>query len=446
MEKKLTEGSVFGNIIFFSLPFFLSYFLQTLYGLADLYIIGQFCGVESTTAVSIGSQVMHMLTVMIVGLAMGSSVLVGRAVGGSDSKLKNRAIGNTATLFMIVSLILAAVLMMCSNAVVQIMSTPIEAQEYTRGYLLICFAGIPFITAYNVISSVLRGMGDSKSPMYFILVACILNILLDYIFIGMMGLGPYGAALGTTLSQTVSVVVAMVTIIKKRTFEGIAKGDFKPDRAVCSDIVKVGLPISAQDGFIQISFILITIFANRRGLNDAAAVGVVEKLIGILFLVPSSLLSSVSTLCAQNIGANKHDRAKKTLFYAMALSAGVGLFFAVLFQFIAPNAVGMFSQDEEVIRSGAQYMRSYVWDCIFAGTHFIFSGYFCAYNSSGISFIHNVISIVTARIPIAYYASIHYPDTLFPMGTAAPIGSCISIVVCIVGYFIIKKKIEAELG
>lgn len=440
MKRDLTKGSILGNIIFFSLPFLLSYFLQTLYGLADLFIIGQFCLVDSTTAVSIGSQVMHMVTVMIVGLAMGSTVLIGKAVGAKDDQKRNEAVGNTASLFLIISVVVAMVLLILTNQVVDIMSTPEEAIPGAQKYLLVCFAGIPFITAYNIISSVLRGMGDSKSPMYFIAMACVCNIALDYVFIGLFGLGPMGAALGTTISQAVSVLISLIFIIKKKFINGINRQCFKLQIPIIKDILKVGIPISAQDGFIQISFLLITIFANRRGLNDAAAVGVVEKLIGILFLVPSSLLSSVSTLCAQNIGANKHDRARSTLIWATLLAAGCGMIFAIVFQFIAADAVSVFTDDVEVIRLGDQYMRSYVWDCVVAGIHFTFSGYFCAYSKSGISFLHNTISILTARIPIAWYASVHYPQTLYPMGWGAPVGSLVSVIICVIAFIILEKK------
>ena len=181
MEKKLTSGSVLKNILVFSLPYLLSYLLQTLYGMADLYIIGQFGAVAETTAVSIGSQVMHMLTVMIVGLAMGATVFVGQSIGGNDQKKAARGIGNTVTLFMAVSVVLTVILVLLVKPITAIMSTPTDAVSGTLDYLTICFIGIPFITAYNVISAIFRGMGDSKSPMYFIAIACAANIGLDYI-------------------------------------------------------------------------------------------------------------------------------------------------------------------------------------------------------------------------------------------------------------------------
>ena len=393
MEKNLTTGSVFKTVLQFSLPYLLSYFLQTLYGMADLFIIGQFNGVDSTTAVSIGSQVMHMLTVMIVGLAMGSTVMIGRAVGSRKPDQAAQTIGNTITLFMLLSVFLMGGLLLAVNAITAVMSTPAEAVSGTVSYLTICFIGIPFITAYNIISSIFRGMGDSKSPMYFIAVSCVVNIALDYLFIGSLGLGAAGAALGTTLSQTISVLLALFVIRRQRMGIKLSTKDLKPHRQTMSGLLKIGVPISLQDGFIQISFIVITIIANKRGLNDAAAVGIVEKLIGFIFLVPSTMLSTVSALAAQNIGARRHDRARRTLRYAILIAASWGFLAVLVMQIAAEPFVSLFvdqakAGSNEVVRLGGQYMRGYVWDCIFAGIHFCFSGYFCAYGLSMICLLY----------------------------------------------------------
>ncbi len=441
MERNLTKGNILKTLVAFALPFILSYFLQTLYGMADLFIIGQFCSVESTTAVSIGSQVMHMITVMMVGLAMGATVMLGRAVGGEKSDDISKTVGNTITLFLIIAVVLTGIVLLLRDAVITVMQTPEEAVAGIQQYLTVCFLGIPFIVAYNVIASVFRGMGDSKSPMYFIALACGVNILLDYLFIGFFRLGPMGAALGTTLSQTFSVVISLMMIRRKRLI-CLSKGDLMPSASLIRGLLSVGLPVAIQDGFIQISFLAITVFANSRGLTDAAAVGVVEKVIGILFLVPSSMLSAVSALCAQNIGAGEHERAKKTLFYAIAIATGIGLISAITMLFFAETMVGLFVNRDEtaVILAGGQYLRTYVWDCVLAGIHFCFSGYFCAYGRSGISFLHNAISILTARIPLAYFASKLFLDTLMPMGLAPSIGSGISVVICLIAYQYLKKN------
>lgn len=446
MKKNLTTGSVFKNLVFFSLPYLLSYFLQSLYGTADLFIIGQFNSTDSITGVSIGSQVMHMITVMIVGLAMGATVTIGRSVGAQDSKVASRYIGNTVSLFLIGSVALTAVLLLLVKPIVSVMSTPVEAVDSTTAYLTICFIGIPFITAYNIISSIFRGLGDSKSPMYFIAIACVFNIALDCLFIGALGMGAAGAALGTTLSQTVSVIVALAVMRKSKTGIKLTKDDFKFRRSVIGNILRIGFPISLQDGFIQISFIVITIIANRRGLNDAAAVGIVERIIGFLFLLPSSMLSAVSALGAQNMGAGKPKRAKLTLRYAILIIVAVGSTVVALVELSAPQLVALFDNSPDVVRLGTQYLRSYVTDCVFAGIHFCLSGYFCAIEKSGISFLHNSISIVFARVPLAYLASKKFPDNLFPMGWAAPIGSILSVLICLVAYIIINKKEKQKNG
>ena len=439
LEKNLTNGSVLKNIAYFSLPYLLSYFLQTLYGLADLFIIGQFEGVASTTAVSIGSQVMHMLTVMIVGLAMGSTVCIGQAVGAGDKKRASAAIGNTVTLFMLLSVVITALLLALVRPIVSVMSTPAEAVDGTRAYLTICFIGIPFITAYNIISSIFRGLGDSKSPMIFIAVACAANIALDYIFIGVMGLGPAGAALGTTLSQAISVVFSLTVILRRKSGISLERRDLHPQRDTMGQLLRIGIPVAAQDGLIQIAFIVITVIANRRGLDAAAAVGIVEKIISFVFLVPSSMLSTVSALCAQNIGAGKQARAEQTLRYAIIIAVSFGVIIALLTQFISEQAVSLFTPDAVVITLGGQYLRGYIWDALFAGIHFCFSGYFCACGCSEISFIHNISAIALVRIPGVYLTSKLFPDTLFPMGLATAAGSLLSVIICIIAFALLKK-------
>ncbi len=444
MEQTLTTGSVFRNIIRFSLPYLLSYFLQTLYGMADLLIIGQFEGVASTTAVSVGSQVMHMLTVMIVGLAMGTTVSIGQAIGAGNRRQAGQDIGNTVTFFMAVSVMLTFVMLSLVHPIVSVMFTPAEAVKGTAEYLTICFIGIPFITAYNIISSIFRGLGDSKSPMYFIAVACVANIGLDYLFMGALHLGPAGAALGTTLSQAISVVVSL-TVIVRRKHVVLQKSDLKPCRPIMGKILKIGVPIACQDGLIQIAFMVITIIANQRGLTDAAAVGIVEKVISFLFLIPSSMLSTVSALGAQNIGAGKPERAIQTLRYAVMIAVGFGILVSITVQFTAEPIVALFTDQNaangaEVVRFGGQYLRGYIFDCIFAGIHFSFSGYFCACGKSGLSFLHNILAIALVRIPGVYLTSQWFPSTLFPMGLATATGSMFSVVICLIAFAVIQRR------
>lgn len=440
MNQKSIAGGVFKTLVSFSVPYFLSCFMQILYGMADLFIIGQFGDVSGTAAVSAGSQVMHMLTVMIVGLAMGSTVLIGKASGAGEKERTSLAVGNTVSLFLVLSFVITAVLLFLVNPIVSVMSTPSDAVQGTTEYLTICFLGIPFITAYNIVCSVFRGMGDSKRPMYFVAAACFTNIALDYLFIGALHMDAAGAALATVVSQAVSVIISIVAIKLNKTGISPARSDFYPKKIVIKEILKVGVPISLQDGFIQISFLIITVFANMRGLNDAAAVGIVEKIIGILFLVPSSMLSAVSALSAQYIGAKKNNYARLTLRYAIIITVLFGIISAVIMQFYDQTAVGIFTGDATVIKMGGQYLKSYVWDCVLAGIHFCFSGYFCACGLSGISFLHNFISIIAARIPLSYIGARYFRNTLFPMGLAPVIGSCLSVIICTAVYACMRKR------
>ena len=440
MEKNLTTGSVFKAILTFTLPYLLSYFLQTLYGMADLYITGRFCGVDSITAVANGSQVMHMLTVIIVGLAMGSTVIIGHAVGAGNMRDAEAAIGNTVTLFMAVSLGFTAVLVAAVRPLVGLIGVPAEAVPGTVQYLTICFIGIPFITAYNIISSIFRGLGDSKSPMYFIAVACAANIALDILFIGPMALGPVGAALGTTLSQTLSVIVALFGIRRHKTGLRLSRQNFRPRKGVLGRILKIGLPVAVQDGCIQVAFMFITVIANHRGLVDAAAVGLVEKMISFLFIVPSSMGATVSALTAQNAGAGKGDRARQVLKDAMTISVVYGCLITALMWLVAPAFLGFFAKDAAVVAAGTGYMRSYIFDAIFAGIHICFSGFFAAYGKSYIGFAHNVLAVALIRVPGAWLLSNAYSDTLFPMGIASPCGSILSAAICVVAFTVLNRR------
>lgn len=444
-KNDLTRGSVGKNLLLFALPYLLSCFMQTFYGMADLFVVGLYNGSETTTAVSVGSQVMHMLTVIIVGFAMGTTVRIGHSVGAKDDRAVAETVGTSIVFFAGVAVMITAVLLACTQGIVQVMLTPAEAVAETRSYLTICFAGIPFITAYNVISSIFRGAGDSKSPMYFVGVACVVNIALDFLFIGFCGLGAAGAALGTVCGQAVSVVFALLMMRMRDIGFHISWQDVRAERAEIIRILKVGAPIALQDGLIQIAFIVITVIANSRGLIASAAVGIVEKLIGFMFLVPSAFLSAISAITAQNMGANKAERARRSLYYGLVITVGWGCLCALYNQFLPHTLVGLFIKDAAVLAAGCEYLRSYSFDCVFAAIHFCFSGYFCGDQKSMISFIHNITAILLVRIPGAWFASTLYPDTLYPMGWAAPLGSLLSAIICVGFYVYYRRKEKRQL-
>lgn len=440
-QNTLIEGSIGKGLILFALPYLLSCFMQTFYGMADLLIVGIFNGSEMTSAVSIGSQVLHMLTVIIVGLAMGATVKIGRSVGAKDKKETSKTVGATIVLFSIFAVVLTIVLLLCADPITAIMLTPKEAVSETKIYLKICFAGIPFITAYNIISSIFRGIGDSKKPMYFVAVACVVNIALDFLFIGPFHMGAAGAALATVIGQAASCLIAFVVIKRVDLGFELSKEDIRLDKTVISHILQIGVPISLQDGLIQVAFIVITVIANSRGLIASSSVGIVEKIIGFMFLVPSAFLSAISTLTAQNMGAKKPERARRALRYGLIITICWGCCCAIYSQFLPHTLVGLFTRDTAVVSAGCEYLRAYSIDTIFAAIHFCFSGYFCGNQKSIISFLHNITSILFVRIPGAYFASILFPDTLYPMGWAAPLGSILSSIICI-GFYAYDTRVK----
>ena len=440
MQKDLTKGSLFGKMLQFAVPFLVACFLQTFYGMADLFITGQYNGAAAVSAVAVGSQVMHMLTVVIVGLAMGTTVCISLAVGARSGRECARFIGNSATLFSVFALILTVILLISTEGILKILSVPPQALGEARRYLIICFIGVPFITAYNVISSIFRGMGDTKSPMIFVAIAGLINVGFDYILIGPLGMGAAGAAAATVGSQAFSVVIALLFLMKGQEGAVMHRSDLIPDPHCMKRLLGIGVPVAFQEGLIQVSFLVITTIANSRGVDVAAAVGIVEKIISFLFLVPSSMLSTVSAVAAQNMGAGERERAKRALWYGIAVCVGTGAVVFVICQFAAEEIVSVFvTQEPEVVRLGGQYLRSYSLDCVIAGIQFCFSGFFSACGRSLYSFIHNITSIVLVRIPGAYLASVMFPATLYPMGLAAPMGSLLSSVIC---FFLYKKLVR----
>lgn len=461
MAYNLTQGSIPRSIARFALPYLSSYLLQTLYGLVDLFLVGRFAGIADTTAVAIGSQLTHIFTVLTTALAMGTTVLIGRATGSGDKSHVRRIIINSAFLFAIFTVIATVSLLALSRPLISLMSTPEEARQKTHIYIVICFAFSCAIVAYNVIASILRGMGDSKSPLLFVAIASVANIILDVILIRVAQAGAAGAALGTVISQMLSVFAAILFIRRRtphaprnvsihRPYKASPSNlvhpsprptlPLRPEWSVIRSLLVIGVPTATQDCFIQASFLAITAIANARGLTDAAAVGIVEKVISIMFLIPSSMLSTVSVMASQCIGARNISRARATLRTSIIICVVLGFSISAITMPLSLRIVHLFTSDDIVAIHGAQYLRSYVWDCVLAGVHFCFSGYFCAAGLSFLSFAHNAASVILVRVPLSYILSKRFPNTLLPMGMSPPLGSALSVVICAFAYLIITRK------
>lgn len=435
----LTNGSVIRTLIFFVLPYLFSSFMQAFYGAVDLFVVGQYTSSSAVSAVTIGSQIMQIIIAVILGLTMGTTVLVGHCIGQKDGTKAAKVIGNTILLFSGIAVLLTPLMVLFTNNLVSIMQTPAEAVTETAQYTIICSIGIPFMIAYNVISSILRGLGDSKTPMYFIGIACIVNVAGDFLLTGLLGFGVIGVAWATTFAQAASSVFGCIYLIKKKLPFPFSKKDIRWQSSISGRILQIGAPIALQDFLIHISFMLITVIANRRGLIASAAVGVVEKIIIFLFLVPSAFSSAISAITAQNIGAEKPERAIKSVKYGIIITVSYGCIACILSQLFPMTFTSIFSTDTNVILAGADYLKTYMIDCILVGATFCLNGYLCGCGKSIVVFIHNTISIFLIRIPVAYLMSELFKDSLLPMGLASPLGSLLSIFI-LIGYFMVQRR------
>ena len=440
MTKDLTGGHPLRVILLFSFPLVLGNLFQQFYALADTIIVGRFCGVSALASVGATSSVNYLILGFVIGACNGFAIPIAQLFGARDLPGLRKHTANAAWLCIIGGVVLTVVTVALTRPLLTLLQTPADILDGTATYIGWIFAGIPAIFLYNMVAAIMRALGDSKTPLYFLVLTSALNIGLDLLFVIPLKLGVLGAALATDLSQVISGVGSFLYLKKHFSVLRMEKEERAFSSRACRRLLGIGAPIALQDGLIQVSFILITIIVNRRGLTDAAAVGIVEKIISFIFLVPSSMLSTVSALGAQNLGAGKPRRARQVPGYALCITAGFGLIVSLIMQGIAPRVVALFTPDAAVAAAGGEYLRGYIWDSVFAGLHFSFSGYFCALGKSGLSFLHNITAIVLVRIPGAWLMSTRFPETLYPMGLATAFGSLLSAVICVVTFAILTKK------
>mgnify|MGYP002604552486 CR=1 FL=1 len=438
-KTDFTQGSILKKMVAFMIPILGALILQAAYGAVDLLVVGRYGSTSGLSAVSTGSQVLNLVTFVVTQLAMGVTVLIARYLGEKRAEQIGSVIGGSAVVFAGISVLLFILMVLFAHPISVLMQAPKEAVTLTSSYVRICGCGIFFIVAYNVLAAIFRGMGDSKSPLLFVLVACIINIMGDLVLVAGLHMDAAGAAIATVMAQGCSVVFAVIILMKKNLPFTISRKSFGWNPQ-CGKFLKIGLPLALQEGLTQISFLALCAFVNRLGLEASSGYGVACKIVNFVMLVPSALMQSMASFVSQNIGAGKPERARKTLLYAILLAAGFGVIVAAIVQFVAEPIVGLFTPDEAAIVAGGQYLRGYIFDCIFAGLHFSFSGYFCARGRSEFSFLHNIISLCLARLPGAYLTSLWFPASLFPMGLATAAGSLVSVIICLIAYRIITRK------
>lgn len=419
----------------FALPYMFSNLLQVLYGSADLFVVGQFGHTFDVSGVSIGSQTMSLITNLVLGLTTGVTVLLGQYLGSKSYRDLSKIIGGAIVLFLIIAWGLTFVMLSFNNEITLLMNTPKEAIEATKSYLSICSAGIIFIVGYNVGSSILRGLGDSKTPLLFVFIACMINIVL----VGYFHMGAKGAAIAKVSAQGFSFLFALVYLCKK----GIGYSFYKED--ICfskyiQKIMQIGFPLGLQSVLVNISFLIITIIVNQMGLIASASLGVVGKLMEFLMLSAIALGSALASLIALNVGAKQYKRAKQTLKYAIMISLAFAIVVTTICEIDGTILTRIFTNNQDVIKNGALYLKTYSIDCLLTSFLFCINGYLDGYERTVFTMVHSLVVAFVGRIPLTLLFSKIPNVTLFHMGIAAPLSTMISLVMI----FIYFKKTKFD--
>lgn len=431
-ELTLTRGNLVSTLLRFTLPFMAASLLQFCYGAADLMIVGQFANTAGVSAVSTGSEVMQTVTNLVMGLATGGTVLIGQYLGAGRREDVKHTIGTMFTLFSALAVGLTVLCTLCTNQIVDAMHVPPEAVIPAQQYLSICSCGILFITGYNMVSAMLRGMGDSKRPMIFVAVSCILNILGDLLLVGVFHMGAGGAAIATVFSQAVSLLLS-VGVLRKRNFPfDFKRESFRLHGDKASRLLRLGSPVALQNVLVSLSFLIITAIVNNLGLSQSAAVGTVERVIIFCMMAPSAFSAAIAAMAAQNMGAGLAKRAKGSLVYGIVFSLIFGIAMFTLLQFFAEGAISLFSNDAQVIRHGALYIRSYSIDCMLVSFVFCLNGFFSGCGRTTFTMANCLAATFLVRVPAVLFVSMIPGVTLFQIGLAAPAASALQIIIQLV--------------
>lgn len=446
-QKDLTEGNLVSSLLFFALPYIGANFLQALYGAADLFIVGKFCDSSVISAVGTGSQLLQTLIFFITGLTVSATVLIGKAFGAKQYDNIIKIINTMTICFIFAAVLLSSIIIVFDTELLNILKTPAEAFNSTKDYIFVCSLGLIFIFAYNAISAVLRGLGNSVTPMYFVATSCIINIIGDIILVGKFGMGAKGAAIATVFSQAVSVIIG-ITYLKRGNFVFTFKfRGVKFDLQTAKDLFKIGLPLSLQDTLIPLSFLFLFSLANSMGVSSSAAYSSVIRLNAFLMLPAGSFSMALTALTAQCIGANKMRRAVDALRLSVLFAFCFGIIFFIWQQLAPKSAIGIFTTDKEVLQAGSLYLKSFSYDYIFVPFVFCFNGFFFGCGRTIFAAINSIFAAFAVRIPIAFILCICIPGaTLYHLGIAMPVASTISIIIAIsyLTYLIKNKKLLPE--
>ena len=446
MEKKaygtLTQGGILKSLMGFAFPVLLALLLQAMYGAADLIIVGKFAGTGDQSGVATGSQLLNVITMVITGLTMGVTVFVGDAIGAGKPERAGRGIGTALVIFALVAAAATALTVPFSRELAAWMHAPQQAFAQTSSYIRICGVGAAFITAYNVLGAIFRGLGDSRTPLLTVAIACVVNILGDLLLVAVLEMGAAGAAIATVAAQAISVLFSLYFIGRKKLPFSFSLSFIRLDGTCVGRILRVGMPIALQELLVQFSFLFIQVVVNNMGVDESAAVGVAEKVCMFLMLVASAYMQSISAFVAQNNGAGRPDRSRRALWYGMGTALLAGAAMGALAFFAGEQLAGIFSNQQMVKTAAHAYLKAYAIDCLLTAVLFCFVGYFNGCGRTVFVMLQGVIGAFCVRIPVVFLMS-HIPGaTLFHIGLGTPVSSVVQILLCIAAYRWGRRKLS----
>lgn len=438
-KNDFTQGSILKKLAAFMLPILGALVLQAAYGAVDLLVVGRFGSTIGLSAVSTGSQVLNLVTFVVTQLAMGVTVLIARYLGEKKPELIGSVIGGAAVVFTLLSAVLFVVMVGFARSISVLMQAPAEAVALTASYVRICGSGIFFIVAYNLLAAVFRGLGDSKSPLLFVLVACVVNIIGDLVLVAGFHLDAAGAAIATVAAQAVSVVCAVVILLKKKLPFTIRKSDFRLNLQSCK-FLSIGLPLALQEFLTQLSFLALCAFVNRLGLEASSGYGVACKIVNFAMLIPSSLMQSMASFVSQNMGAGNPKRAKKAMFTGIGIGLAFGCAMFALVFFRGDLLSNVFTTDAAVIQNAFAYLKGFAPETLATAVLFSMVGYFNGSDKTVWVMVQGLVQTLLVRLPMAYIMSIQPNANLTMIGLAAPTSTVVGIVLNVCFFLALERR------
>ena len=445
-QHDFTQGPILPALLKFALPVLLALLLQAMYGAVDLQVVGRFGTAADISAVSTGSQIMQTITVVITGLAMGVTVLLGQKIGEGKPEEGGRAVGGGICLFSVVTLIVTVTMLLMAPRMSALMQAPADAFADTVVYVRICSAGAVFIVAYNILGSIFRGLGDSQMPLITVSIACVFNIAGDLLMVGGLGMGVAGAAIATVFAQAVSVLLSLLIIRRRQLPFTLTKQDIRFEKSVIRQILKLGIPAAFQDLLVSLSFLAIIAIADAMGTIASAGVGVAEKLCAFVMLVPSAYMQSMSAFVAQNVGAGREDRSQKALLCGIVSSLAAGLVMGWAAFFHGDLLAGLFAEDTAVIGAAWEYLKAYAIDCLLTSFLFCFVGYFNGHGQTVFVMVQGFVGALGVRMPVAFLMSRMSPGSLFHLGLSTPASTVVQILLCGVWFLRQNRQMSERLS